>query len=276
MSYVVPEGPRAASPEAPVLPTLQQASPATHSFSPTLAKLLTSSERRQAAPLPSFGQAKSPLKKCPRIQPGALRLCMHLLQNCGEITITPVQPQPEPPHPHPQQPHDKPDRDDVVHLDDEESPASEGSGSGSGEGEAGRLVIDESAPGAAAGAGAADGEAPLCQGCRRRDAQFVCAGCANQWYCSRDCQSSPAVLVVDLILLASVRGSAHMDIELIYLSTYLYSNHGPDSNPDCVSVPLSVQFPITFCHKPVVSVLETGDDAGNDDGERVVEIMDES
>ncbi|CAB0035632.1 unnamed protein product [Trichogramma brassicae] len=29
---------------------------------------------------------------------------------------------------------------------------------------------------------------PRCQGCHERTAQFVCAGCGNQWYCSRECQ----------------------------------------------------------------------------------------
>ncbi|OXA52632.1 Zinc finger MYND domain-containing protein 10 [Folsomia candida] len=29
---------------------------------------------------------------------------------------------------------------------------------------------------------------PLCQGCHANKAQFVCAGCGNQWYCSRECQ----------------------------------------------------------------------------------------
>ncbi|KAF2360781.1 Zinc finger MYND-type [Trinorchestia longiramus] len=29
---------------------------------------------------------------------------------------------------------------------------------------------------------------PKCQGCHKERAQFVCAGCGNQWYCSRDCQ----------------------------------------------------------------------------------------
>jgi len=29
---------------------------------------------------------------------------------------------------------------------------------------------------------------PKCQGCIIRPAQFVCAGCGNQWYCSRSCQ----------------------------------------------------------------------------------------
>ncbi|XP_068633335.1 uncharacterized protein [Battus philenor] len=99
-------------------------------------------------------------------------------QNCGEITITPVQPTPPPPEPQPEK------TEEVVQLDDEESPASECSGGGSPAGSgSGRLVIDEGGE-----AGAEAGAAPLCQGCRRRDAQFVCAGCANQWYCSRDCQ----------------------------------------------------------------------------------------
>ncbi|XP_047990992.1 titin-like [Leguminivora glycinivorella] len=96
-----------------------------------------------------------------------------LTKNCGEITITPVQPTPPPA--------DAPDKEEVVQLDDSESPASEGSAAAS-PADGGRLVIDEGA-----GAGAGD-DAPPCQGCRRRAAQFVCAGCANQWYCSRDCQ----------------------------------------------------------------------------------------
>lgn len=69
----------------------------------------------------------------------------------------------------------------VLSQDDEESAVSEGEASGSPPGSgSGRLVIDEG--------NAEASETPLCQGCRRRDAQFVCAGCANQWYCSRDCQ----------------------------------------------------------------------------------------
>ncbi|CAG0914381.1 unnamed protein product [Notodromas monacha] len=30
---------------------------------------------------------------------------------------------------------------------------------------------------------------PTCHGCKQRMAQFVCAGCNSQWYCSRECQS---------------------------------------------------------------------------------------
>lgn len=33
-----------------------------------------------------------------------------------------------------------------------------------------------------------ENDVPECQGCKKREAQFVCAGCGNQWYCSRECQ----------------------------------------------------------------------------------------
>lgn len=42
--------------------------------------------------------------------------------------------------------------------------------------------------GAPSGNAAAAEAVPVCQGCRLRQAQFVCAGCGNQWYCSRECQ----------------------------------------------------------------------------------------
>ncbi|XP_055378630.1 probable serine/threonine-protein kinase DDB_G0282963 isoform X2 [Condylostylus longicornis] len=33
-----------------------------------------------------------------------------------------------------------------------------------------------------------ENEVPWCQGCKNQEAQFVCAGCGSQWYCSRECQ----------------------------------------------------------------------------------------
>lgn len=58
-----------------------------------------------------------------------------------------------------------------------------------------RLVIDESneegrRSSLVMGDNSSDGgdEVPQCQGCNQKAAQFVCAGCGNQWYCSRDCQ----------------------------------------------------------------------------------------
>lgn len=56
-----------------------------------------------------------------------------------------------------------------------------------------RLVIDESesSDGRNRDTGSDGGdEIPQCQGCNQKPAQFVCAGCGNQWYCSRDCQVS--------------------------------------------------------------------------------------
>lgn len=41
---------------------------------------------------------------------------------------------------------------------------------------------------------------PKCQGCHKQRAQFVCAGCGNQWYCSRECQVSASVYYVFLLL----------------------------------------------------------------------------
>jgi hypothetical protein len=29
---------------------------------------------------------------------------------------------------------------------------------------------------------------PVCQGCGKKKSEFVCAGCSNRWYCSRECQ----------------------------------------------------------------------------------------
>ena len=40
---------------------------------------------------------------------------------------------------------------------------------------------------------------PDCQGCSKKKSEFVCAGCSNRWYCSRECQvkrtSDPSVVV---------------------------------------------------------------------------------
>lgn len=32
------------------------------------------------------------------------------------------------------------------------------------------------------------GKTPFCQGCKTKKSEFVCAGCSNRWYCSRECQ----------------------------------------------------------------------------------------
>ncbi|KAL1501738.1 hypothetical protein ABEB36_007014 [Hypothenemus hampei] len=62
------------------------------------------------------------------------------------------------------------------------------------EDQADRLIIDESLENSNTRTKDGDSrsddgeEVPQCQGCNQKVAQFVCAGCGNQWYCSRDCQ----------------------------------------------------------------------------------------
>ena len=40
---------------------------------------------------------------------------------------------------------------------------------------------------------------PACQGCSKKKSEFVCAGCSNRWYCSRECQVQRASVVFDYI-----------------------------------------------------------------------------
>jgi len=51
----------------------------------------------------------------------------------------------------------------------------------------------QKASGATAGTGNAGKKeekknTPVCQGCGKKKSEFVCAGCSNRWYCSRECQ----------------------------------------------------------------------------------------
>nr|CAD7265118.1 unnamed protein product [Timema shepardi] len=136
-------------------------------FSPTLARLLTAPER-----LPS-----NIITNVPSTFHGVGQVSINDLlttsKTRNEITITPVsghQPMKA--------------KDNVVLLEDDEQ-----------EDSADRLVIDESGDGQgrtadedATGTEMLADDVPECQGCHQRAAQFVCAGCGNQWYCSRDCQ----------------------------------------------------------------------------------------
>ncbi|RZF48463.1 hypothetical protein LSTR_LSTR009147 [Laodelphax striatellus] len=145
-------------------------------FSPTLARLLTAPERERSVAAPASHLAASAAAS--HFRPPVSRVSISDLlttskKTRNEITITPVSS-------HSSHPKSK---DGVVLLEDdpEETDSTD------------RLVIDES--GGAAdqkgdeGGGAGGDEAvPECQGCQQRAAQFVCAGCGNQWYCSRECQ----------------------------------------------------------------------------------------
>lgn len=66
-----------------------------------------------------------------------------------------------------------------------------------------RLVIDEGDNGENGESINTDGRidrskntVPHCQGCNERDAEFVCAGCQRQWYCSRECQVIEDISIV--------------------------------------------------------------------------------
>ncbi|XP_073981769.1 uncharacterized protein isoform X3 [Rhodnius prolixus] len=121
-------------------------------FSPTLARLLTAPDRppHPVQPPPHFRPQHPPRVSIADILSSSKK-------SRNEITITPVSGNPS----------TKAKEDVVLLQDDDEAEVSD------------RLVIDESAD---------NEEIPQCQGCRQKPAQFVCAGCGNQWYCSRECQ----------------------------------------------------------------------------------------
>uniref|UniRef100_A0A336LTY5 CSON004742 protein n=1 Tax=Culicoides sonorensis TaxID=179676 RepID=A0A336LTY5_CULSO len=143
-------------------------------YSPTLARLLTSPERISSQSLPNYTQASNNTL-------GGITSGLNLSAKNSEITITPVvnsqtlqqtllaQQQRQ--------------KDQFMNIDDDNDDNSTD-----------RLVIDEgdnqnsTQNAARTGEDFQDSEVPECQGCRRREAQFVCAGCGNQWYCSRECQ----------------------------------------------------------------------------------------
>ncbi|XP_055531097.1 nestin-like isoform X2 [Wyeomyia smithii] len=170
------------------------------SFSPTLARLLTAPERMssQAATVTSGALANL-----------QANTGLNLSKSNSEITITPVvasnlqqsllahQQQLQEQHKQLQRLREQ----HFLNMDDEADDSVD------------RLVIDEGDDHhGSSGAPRADGQhhrereanvvittrggngpdfendVPECQGCKKREAQFVCAGCGNQWYCSRECQ----------------------------------------------------------------------------------------
>ncbi|XP_050514652.1 uncharacterized protein LOC126889942 isoform X1 [Diabrotica virgifera virgifera] len=142
------------------------------SFSPTLARLLTAPERSAmsnqsiASSTPMSSNAAHPSNM-------SISEILSTSKACNEITITPVD----------AEYNVTPTK--AKSMDEEET-----------EDSADRLVIDENndteGKKQANSDNNSDGgdEVPFCQGCNQKAAQFVCAGCGNQWYCSRDCQVS--------------------------------------------------------------------------------------
>ncbi|XP_022169406.1 uncharacterized protein LOC111033117 isoform X3 [Myzus persicae] len=124
-------------------------------YSPTLARLLTAPERCKQ----SRGKRQAP----------AATVVSSNAQSRNEITITPVQSTSMS-----STFQQKPSCSSNIppaQVDDEDA--------------SDRLVIDEGQDVMNANS---PSSAPQCQGCMQKPAQFVCAGCGNQWYCSKDCQ----------------------------------------------------------------------------------------
>ncbi|XP_068902681.1 uncharacterized protein [Tenebrio molitor] len=138
------------------------------SFSPTLARLLTAPERGNSHS-PTTAAIANNLNNAANM---SISEILSTSKARNEITITPVGTQYEAPH-----------KGKAAQDEDE------------AEDSADRLVIDESSEvldGRGRGDNSSDAgdEVPQCQGCNQKSALFVCAGCGNQWYCSRDCQVS--------------------------------------------------------------------------------------
>ncbi|XP_035898176.1 hyphally regulated cell wall protein 3-like isoform X2 [Anopheles stephensi] len=158
-----------------------------NSFSPTLARLLTVPERMntQSSSTVTSGALAN-------LQTNSIAGGLNLSKNINEISITPVvgsnyqqtflaqQQQ--------QQTLQRLREQQLYNLDDEADDSAD------------RLVIDEGDDmggqrdsnvlhgGKRRGAEINENEVPQCQGCKKQEAKFVCAGCGNQWYCSRACQ----------------------------------------------------------------------------------------
>ncbi|XP_034951634.1 uncharacterized protein [Chelonus insularis] len=148
-------------------------SPRPTTFSPTLARLLTAPEReRNSSSSTTIGQQGSQSQHLIQAYQGSNPVSISDLLSSSkartEITITPVvNPQIQSAHPN-----------NVVHVDDVEEENSLAEERDSRRGSSARdNREDRDTP-------------PRCQGCHERAAQFVCAGCGNQWYCSRECQVS--------------------------------------------------------------------------------------
>ncbi|KAF3426012.1 hypothetical protein E2986_00305 [Frieseomelitta varia] len=139
-------------------------SPRPTTFSPTLARLLTAPERERNAPTAaSIPQQSATTQHLLQTYQGSNPVSISDLLSSSkartEITITPVINTPV-------QSHVEDVEEESAVIEDRETRISS-SGRDARE--------DRESP-------------PRCQGCHDRLAQFVCAGCGHQWYCSRECQ----------------------------------------------------------------------------------------
>lgn len=118
-------------------------------YSPTLARLLTAPERGMGGIKPQMGAVTNNQSK---------------VHSNGEITITPIAV-----GGHGAQ------KLDFNAMDDDDNSID-------------RLVIDEGEEDVQTKQRGQKTDGLVCQGCRKKPANFLCAGCNGQWYCSRECQ----------------------------------------------------------------------------------------
>ncbi|EEB15202.1 hypothetical protein Phum_PHUM354830 [Pediculus humanus corporis] len=143
------------------------------SFSPTLARLLTTPDRSSlSTTITTALRGSSTNTTASRLASGPVSIAdlLSTSKNRNELTITPIISNLQPAK----------IKEDVGNASDEDP-----------DDNADRLVIDESEEQEVRGEDEEEIDSetvPECQGCHMKSAQFVCAGCGNQWYCSRNCQ----------------------------------------------------------------------------------------
>ncbi|KAF7406475.1 hypothetical protein HZH68_005844 [Vespula germanica] len=145
-------------------------SPRPTTFSPTLARLLTAPERERSTPtVTSIPQQSTATQHLLQAYQGSNPVSISDLLSSSkartEITITPVVNTAVQSH-----------SNNLIHVEDVEEEAA--------------VIEDRETRISSGGRDTRDDRdsPPRCQGCHERAAQFVCAGCGNQWYCSRECQ----------------------------------------------------------------------------------------
>lgn len=156
-------------------------SPRSTTFSPTLARLLTAPERERnpaaaaAAAVASMSQQSATNQHLLQTYQGSNLVSINDILSSSkartEITITPVVNSSAQSH-----------SNDLIQVEDveEETTVIDDRKGSSSSGRESKQIAKDNPPSPSA--------PPKCQGCMIRPAQFVCAGCGNQWYCSRTCQ----------------------------------------------------------------------------------------
>ncbi|XP_050462184.1 uncharacterized protein LOC126857103 isoform X2 [Cataglyphis hispanica] len=169
-------------PDVTLHPVAIPSSAAQNTASQPTARLLTAPERERnspaaaaAAAVASMSQQSATTQHFSQTYQGSNLVSINDILSSSkartEITITPVVNSSAQSH-----------SNDLIQVEDveEETTVIDDRKGSSTSGRDGKQVAKDNPPSPSA--------PPKCQGCMIRPAQFVCAGCGNQWYCSRTCQ----------------------------------------------------------------------------------------